>query len=113
MVVGDDDQSIYGFRGADVQNIFRFQEDFSPVHVIRLEQNYRSTGHILNAANSVIRNNASRMEKTMWTNADEGELVGLLTSRTMWDEAREVQREIEENYIGKVGNKCYGRSFSE
>ena len=65
MVVGDDDQSIYRFRGADVENIYRFQEDFPSVQIIRLEQNYRSFAHILEAANALISNNSTRMEKKM------------------------------------------------
>ena len=107
MVVGDDDQSIYGFRGADVQNIFRFQDDFSLVHVIRLEQNYRSTGNILKAANSVISNNSSRMDKEMWTESEDGDLVSLLSSRTMWDEARDIQAEIEEIISGKITKSSF------
>lgn len=94
MVVGDDDQSIYGFRGADVQNIFRFQKDFAPVTIIRLEQNYRSKGNILKAANAVISKNTHRMEKKMWTTAPLGPRIGSITATNQWEEAREVQTKI-------------------
>ncbi len=94
MVVGDDDQSIYGFRGADVQNIYRLQKDYEPVNVIRLEQNYRSFQNILTAANAVISNNRHRMEKKMWTSAPSGPKIGFLKANTSWDEARDVRQKI-------------------
>lgn len=74
-VVGDDDQSIYKFRGADITNILNFEEIYPEATVIKLEQNYRSTGHILKAANSVIANNEGRKDKTLWTSQDDGEKV--------------------------------------
>ncbi len=94
-VVGDEDQSIYGWRGADVGNILRFEQDFPGATVIRLEQNYRSTGHILAAAAHVIANNQMRLGKTLWTSSDMGEPVRL---QSLWDgdeEARWVADEIE------------------
>ncbi|MFA5040161.1 MAG: UvrD-helicase domain-containing protein [Bdellovibrionales bacterium] len=93
--VGDEDQSIYGWRGAEVGNILRFEEDFPGATVIRLEQNYRSTGHILAAASHLISNNKMRLGKTLWTSADQGELVRV---QSLWDgqeEARWVADEIE------------------
>jgi DNA helicase-2/ATP-dependent DNA helicase PcrA len=93
--VGDDDQSIYGWRGAEVGNILRFENDFSGAKVIRLERNYRSTGHILAAASGLIAHNESRLGKTLWTEDDLGEAVRL---RGLWDgeaEARFVADEIE------------------
>ena len=74
-VVGDDDQSIYRFRGATIENILSFEQQFEGCHVIRLEQNYRSTQNILNAANSVIANNMSRKPKSLWTDLGEGEKI--------------------------------------
>jgi DNA helicase-2/ATP-dependent DNA helicase PcrA len=73
VAVGDDDQSIYAFRGADVGNMQRFQQDYSPIRLIKLEQNYRSHGNILDAANALIRNNQSRLGKNLWTQAGKGE----------------------------------------
>ncbi len=89
-VVGDDDQSIYKFRGATIENILSFDAQFPDAKVIRLEQNYRSTGRILAAANSVIRNNAQRKDKTLWTAAGEGDKVCWVKAQDQNDEARFV-----------------------
>ncbi|NOT85341.1 MAG: DNA helicase II [Methylococcaceae bacterium] len=93
-VVGDDDQSIYGWRGAKIENIYNFQKHYPNHKVVRLEQNYRSTGHILNAANQLIANNQGRMGKALWTDAGEGELISLYTAFNEQDEAYFVVEKI-------------------
>ncbi|TNE69057.1 MAG: DNA helicase II [Rhodobacteraceae bacterium] len=93
--VGDDDQSIYGWRGAEVGNILRFEKDFPGAKVVRLEQNYRSTPHILAAASSVIAGNRDRLGKELWTSETEGELVRLIGHWDGEEEARWVGEEIE------------------
>jgi DNA helicase II / ATP-dependent DNA helicase PcrA len=93
--VGDDDQSIYSWRGAEVANILRFEKDFPGAKIIKLEQNYRSTPHILAAASGLIDSNSARLGKTLWTELDEGEKVRIIG---VWDgpeEARRVGEEIE------------------
>ena len=93
--VGDDDQSIYSWRGAEVANILRFERDFPGAKIVRLEQNYRSTPHILGAASGVIAENGNRLGKTLWTDIDVGEKVRVIG---IWDgpeEARRVGEEIE------------------
>ena len=87
-VVGDDDQSIYRFRGATIENILSFEENFANAYVIRLEQNYRSTQNILNAANSVISHNSKRKGKTLWTENPDGSKLKLRTVRTEREEAQ-------------------------
>ena len=94
-VVGDDDQSIYRFRGATIENILNFERIFPGTKTIRLEQNYRSTGNILNAANRVIANNKGRKEKTLWTANGEGELVHLRQFDTGYDEADFIAEDIK------------------
>ena len=94
-VVGDADQSIYGWRGADIQNILSFEHTFPGTKVIKLEQNYRSTGNILNAANSVIANNRGRKEKSLWTENGEGELIRLRQFDTAFDEADFIGEDIK------------------
>lgn len=93
-VVGDDDQSIYAFRGADFTNILNFKRDFTDCKVIKLEQNYRSTKTILEAANSVIANNETRTGKKLWTANDQGEQILFYRAADQMDEARFVAREI-------------------
>ncbi|HEX9857603.1 MAG TPA: UvrD-helicase domain-containing protein [Paracoccaceae bacterium] len=93
--VGDDDQSIYGWRGAEVGNILRFEKDFPGAQVVRLEQNYRSTAHILAAASGVIAANAGRLGKTLWTEAEGGEKVRLIGHWDGEEEARWIGEEIE------------------
>ena len=94
-VVGDDDQSIYKFRGANIRNILDFEHEFPDAHVVRLEQNYRSTGNILNAANGVIRNNRNRKEKTLWTDNGDGEKIQLRQFDTAFDEAEYIAEDIK------------------
>ena len=95
MVVGDPDQSIYGWRGADMSLILSFERDFPGARVVVLDQNYRSTGNILDAANSVIKNNIGRMEKSLWTAAERGAKVYTLLGKNDLDESSFVTGEIE------------------
>ncbi len=96
-VVGDDDQSIYRFRGATIENILNFEDDYENAKIIRLEQNYRSVGNILNAANAVIANNRGRKGKNLWTDKGDGELIKLYTAADERDEARYVADKILES----------------
>ncbi len=105
-VVGDDDQSIYRFRGATIENILSFEKTFKNARVIRLEQNYRSTKTILNAANKVIENNTSRKGKTLWTENAEGEKITVYTTTSEHEEARYITDEI-------IEGKRQGRKFSD
>jgi DNA helicase-2/ATP-dependent DNA helicase PcrA len=100
--VGDDDQSIYGWRGAEVGNILRFEKDFPGAKVIRLEQNYRSTPHILAAASGVIAVNAGRLGKTLWTEEQEGEKVRLIGHWDGEEEARWIGEEVESLQRGRA-----------
>ena len=93
-VVGDDDQSIYKFRGANIENILNFEEAFPGAKVVKLEQNYRSNGNILEAANSVIRNNRGRRDKKLWTEQETGEKIRVMRFETAQDEADAVSSEI-------------------
>ena len=94
-VVGDDDQSIYGWRGAKIENIYSFQKHYPNHQVVKLEQNYRSTGNILNAANQVISQNEGRMGKALWTEAGDGELISLYAAFNEQDEAYFVVERIK------------------
>ncbi|SDQ72836.1 ATP-dependent helicase [Flagellimonas zhangzhouensis] len=96
-VVGDDAQSIYSFRGANISNILNFQRDYDNVAVYRLEQNYRSTKNIVNAANSIIANNKNQLEKNVWTSNDDGALIKIHRSPTDAEEGRYVAGSIFEN----------------
>lgn len=95
MVVGDDDQSIYGWRGARIENIQQFSDDFADAQIIRLEQNYRSTGAILKAANALIANNQGRLGKELWTEGEDGERINLYAAFNEHDEARYVVESID------------------
>ncbi|UWQ61495.1 UvrD-helicase domain-containing protein [Leisingera caerulea] len=106
--VGDDDQSIYGWRGAEVGNILRFEKDFPGAMVVRLEQNYRSTGHILAAAAGVIRGNQGRLGKELWTDAGDGEKVRLIGHWDGEEEARWIGEEIESMQRGTRGQAPLG-----
>lgn len=96
MIVGDDDQSIYGWRGAQVENIQRFLKDYPNAETIRLEQNYRSTGHILSAANELISNNDNRLGKNLWTSSGNGDPVEIYSAFNELDEARFVAAQIQQ-----------------
>ena len=87
-VVGDDAQSIYGFRGANINNILNFQKDYHDVNLYRLEQNYRSTKNIVNAANSIISHNKNKIEKVVWTSNEEGSKIKVQRCTTDADEGR-------------------------
>jgi DNA helicase-2/ATP-dependent DNA helicase PcrA len=106
-VVGDDDQSIYGWRGADVGNILSFQGAFSDAEVVRLEQNYRSTGSILAAAGAVVKNNSARMEKTLWTQKGAGPVPELHIAEDELEEAEQVAGTLKDSA------RMEGRSYSE
>lgn len=95
-VVGDDDQSIYKFRGANIRNILDFERVFPDTAVIKLEQNYRSTGNILDAANEVIKNNKGRKDKKLWTDKEDGELISLKTFDNGFMEAEFIARDIRD-----------------
>ena len=103
VAVGDDDQSIYGWRGARIENIHRFQQDFRDVQVIRLEQNYRSTGTILKVANALIDHNTDRLGKELWTDGAEGEPIAVYSAYNELDEARFIADRIE-SWIASGGS---------
>ncbi|CAN5249763.1 DNA helicase II [soil metagenome] len=103
-VVGDDDQSIYRWRGARVEHIQKFELDFPGAHVIRLEQNYRSTGTILNAANALIRHNAGRMGKNLWTAGQDGEAIQLYRAFNERDEAEFVTARLRD-WVGQGNSR--------
>ena len=96
--VGDDDQSIYGWRGAKIENIQKIEQDFQPIKIIKLEQNYRSTGNILNASNALIANNQNRLEKSLWTESSDGELIDVYNARTETQEAQHVVGVISDSF---------------
>ena len=100
MVVGDDDQSIYSWRGADISNILDFEKDFKQAKVVKLEQNYRSTGHILAAANAVVRNNSQRKDKRLFTDLGDGEKIQSYQASDERDEGRWIASEIEKLHVG-------------
>lgn len=94
--VGDDDQSIYGWRGAQIENIHQYQRDFANVELIKLEQNYRSTGNILNAANGLISKNSDRLGKELWTEGSDGDLIQLYGAFNELEESRYIVEQIEQ-----------------
>lgn len=94
--VGDDDQSIYSWRGAEVRNIIKFHEEFENVKIVRLEQNYRSYGHILGAASSLIQHNTARLQKKLWTSQGDGERVQVNSYRTGFEEAKNIVAAIKQ-----------------
>ncbi|HCI02583.1 MAG TPA: DNA helicase II, partial [Oceanospirillaceae bacterium] len=96
MAVGDDDQSIYGWRGAKIENIQQFEGDFGHTVNVRLEQNYRSTGTILKAANGLISNNQGRLGKNLWTEGSDGEAISLYAAFNEMDEARFIVDQISQ-----------------
>lgn len=102
MAVGDDDQSIYGWRGAKIENLQQLSKDFNGTQIIRLEQNYRSTAKILKAANAVIANNQNRLGKELWTQGEEGESIKLYAAYNEHDEARFVVERIESLLLNNV-----------
>jgi DNA helicase-2/ATP-dependent DNA helicase PcrA len=105
--VGDDDQSIYGWRGAKIENIHQFTRDYPAAQTVRLEQNYRSTSTILNAANSVIENNQGRLGKELWTEGNEGELISLYAGFNEIDESRFIADTIDEVFkAGRPYSEC-------
>jgi DNA helicase-2/ATP-dependent DNA helicase PcrA len=105
--VGDDDQSIYGWRGAKIENIQKLESDFHPIQTIRLEQNYRSTGNILGASNALIANNSNRLGKSLWTDSGNGDLIDIFEARTETDEADFVVSTIQKHINdGASANEC-------
>ncbi len=120
--VGDDDQSIYGWRGAKIENIQKLESDFRPIQTIRLEQNYRSTGNILSASNALIANNSNRLGKSLWTDSGDGDLIDVYEARTETDESDYVVSTIQQHInSGALPNECailyrsnaQSRSFEE
>ncbi len=108
-VVGDDAQSIYAFRGADIRNILNFEKDYSDIKIIKMEQNYRSTQNIVNAANSVIARNRAQIHKQVWTTNQSGELINLLKASSDHEEGRLVASSIFEE---KMQNKILNSDFA-
>ena len=98
-VVGDDDQSIYRFRGATIENILNFERIYKGTRTIRLEQNYRSTSNILNAANCVIQHNTERKGKTLWTKNGEGDKVQVYTAENEQDEASHIADAVSYTHL--------------
>ena len=104
-VVGDESQSIYGFRGADITNILNFEKEFPSAKIIKLEENYRSTKNILNAANEVIKNNSSKIDKVLWTQNKEGEKINYKTLNNEYEEVEYVVETIDD--LCRKENKKY------
>ena len=102
MVVGDDDQSIYSWRGADLRNILDFEKDYPEAHVVKLEENYRSVGNILAAANAVIDNNVTRKRKKLFTSQEDGEKISVYMASDERDEGRWIASEIEKQHAAGI-----------
>lgn len=102
MVVGDDDQSIYSWRGADLRNILDFEKDYPEAHVVKLEENYRSVGNILAAANAVIDNNVTRKRKKLFTSQEDGEKISVYMASDECDEGRWIASEIEKQHAAGI-----------